>query len=261
MQTFYVVTTLRGLKTYYSELKSGDLILTRLPLKKEDFHLIVDLNWRGVISYPSFLSQILSKSKIAQAEILSEFTLPYTYVVKSRTSLLEVMQNPPPFHKFVTKKDFANCGLGIFLWNDLEEIYRQAGAPPLEFPFVLQPFYEDWQDIRVVFLGDLYIEAYMRENKTNFRQNLFFGGKSLPYEMTQEEIAFCRRVLERGGFPFAHLDLAYISGKGPYLVEINLKGGIKGAKISVERYEKILETLKNRFFEEWKKEHQPYQIV
>lgn len=261
MDLFYVVTTLRGLKTHYLKLKSGDLILTRIPLKKEDYPLIIDLMWRGVLSYPSFLSQILSRSKTAQAEILGEFMLPHTCVIKSRTNLLEVMQNPPPFKKFVTKKDFANCGLGIFLWDDLEAIFRQAGSPPLEFPFVLQPFFEDWQDIRVVFLGDLYLEAYTRENRANFRQNLFFGGKALSYELSPAEIDFCQRVMKRGGFPYAHLDLAYISGKGPYLVEINLKGGIKGAKISVEKYENTIETLKRKFFEEWKETHRPYQIV
>lgn len=261
MNPFYVVTTLRGLKNYYSQLKCGDLILTRLPLKREDFPLVIDLLWRGVLAYPSFISQILSKSKTAQAEILSDYMLPYTYVIKNRTSLLQVMEAPPPFKKFVTKKDFANCGLGIFLWNDLEEIFRQAGAPPLEFPFVLQPFYEEWQDIRVVFLGELYLEAYTRENRGNFRQNLFFGGKAKPYELSPEEIAFCQAVMNRGGFPYAHLDLAYVAGNGPYLVEINLKGGIKGAKISVEEYEKTLKALEDRFFQEWKKNHTPYEIV
>ncbi len=47
----------------------------------------------------------------------------------------------------------------------------------------------------------------------------------------------------------------------PYLSEINLKGGIKGAVLKTEEYEKILKELKEKFLEDWKETHKPYQIL
>jgi ribosomal protein S6--L-glutamate ligase len=116
-------------------------------------------------------------------------------------------------------------------------------------------------DIRVIILGDLYVEAYVRENSANFRQNLFFGGKSKAYELTPKELDFCFRVMERGKFPQAHLDLAYIDGEGPFLSEINLKGGIKGARISPAEYEALSSELEKRFFSSWAKDHSPYIVL
>lgn len=261
MDPFYIITSYQSLLKHYHKLKEGDLILTRLPLKKEDFTLVIDLMSRGVLSFPSFLSQVLSKSKTAQAEILKEFMLPHTYVIRNKLTLLEVMQNPPPYERFITKKDQANCGLGIHLWRDLEEIFNHAGTPLLEFPFVLQPFFEDWKDLRVILLGDLYWEAYFRENPKNFRQNLFFGGKAVPHEPTPGELSFCKEIMERGAFPYAHLDLAYVSGKGPFLVEINLKGGIKGAKIKPEEYERVIKEIEKNYLDQWKEGHQPFVLL
>ncbi|BAU23419.1 hypothetical protein THC_1036 [Caldimicrobium thiodismutans] len=261
MSPFYVIPTYQSLLRNFPLLKKGDLLLTRIPIRPDNFHLIFDLQCREVISFPSFLSQILSASKVAQAEILREFMPPYTYVIKNQVSLLQVMQNPPPYAGFITKKDQANCGLGVKLWRDLEELFNLAGTQALEFPFVLQPLFRDWKDLRVIVLGELYKEAYLRENPDNFRQNLFFGGKATPYELSEEETTFCKRVMERGGFFFAHLDLAYIEGKGPYLSEINLKGGIKGASIKPLEYEKILHRLREDFFNHWKEEHQPFEIL
>ncbi|MGC8871487.1 MAG: ATP-grasp domain-containing protein [Caldimicrobium sp.] len=261
MSNFYVVTSYQALLKNYHLLKKGDLILTRVPIRKDNLHLFFDLREREVLSYPSFLSQILSHSKVAQAEILKDFMPPYTYVVKNKINLLQIMEDPPPYEVFITKRDFANCGLGVSLWRDLEDIFKYAGTEVLPYPFVLQPFFENWKDIRVIILGDLYFEAYLRENFKNFRQNLFFGGKATPYELKEEEISFCKTVIERGGFPYAHLDLAYVGDKGPFLSEINLKGGIKGAKIKVNEYEKILKNLKEKFFESWKETHTPYKIL
>lgn len=261
MPPFYVVTSYQALLKYFHILKSEDLILTRIPVRKDNFHFIFDLREREVISYPSFLSQILSYSKVAQAEILNEFMLPHTYVIKNKVMLLEVMEILSSYKGFITKQDFANCGLGVFFWRDLEEIFRSAGTELLPFPFVLQPFYKNWMDIRVIILGNIYFEAYLRENRKNFRQNLFFGGIAKPYNLNEEELFFCKAVMERGGFPYAHLDLAYVDGEGPFLSEINLKGGIKGAKINARDYEKIMNILKEKFFERWKETHQPFEVL
>jgi len=42
---------------------------------------------------------------------------------------------------------------------------------------------------------------------------------------------FCRSVMERARFPYAHLDLQLLENGRCYLAEMALEGGIKGAQI------------------------------
>jgi len=262
---YYIVLSYRKFCEYFSEFKKGDLIGIRIPFKPGEEVLVVDLINRGVEAFPSFLSQLLSKSKCMQAQVLKEFMPPYTFVVKDKTSLLEVMSRVCKEglyeKKFVTKLDKANCGLGIKLWSSIEEVFNFAGTQVLEYPFVLQPFYENLKDIRVVWLGDEYKEAYQRINPTNFRQNIFFGGDSKPYELSEREMDFCKRVMKRGGFPYAHIDMIYVNGSGPFLGEINLKGGIKGAKISSLEYESIISKITKEYFKSWESRFSPVKYL
>ena len=46
--------------------------------------------------------------------------------------------------------------------------------------------------------------------------------------------AVCRAAMQRGKFPFAHIDLMLLENNECYLSEIALNGGIKGARISRE---------------------------
>jgi ribosomal protein S6--L-glutamate ligase len=98
------------------------------------------------------------------------------------------------------------------------------------YPFVVQPFQERFTDVRVILVGD-YVEAYTRFNPHNFRVNLASGGTGSPYQLSGEQEAFCRTVMQRGKFPFAHLDLMILENGKTYLSEIALNGGIKGARI------------------------------
>ena len=254
MKEYKLILSFSAFQKYYHLLSEGDLVAVRLPLKPEEAGLVVDLISRGVQAFPPFLSQLLSRSKVLQAQVLKEFMPPFTFAVRNKTSLLKAMEEllKSEFKKFVTKTDDANCGLGIKLWSSLEEVFNFAGTEALAFPFVLQPFFEEWRDYRVIILGDLYVEAYERRNSLNFRQNLFFGGEAISHELTEKELDFCRRVMKRGAFPYAHIDMVYANGKGPYLSEINLKGGLKGARISPENYEAILKKLTEKFLFSWK---------
>jgi ribosomal protein S6--L-glutamate ligase len=62
--------------------------------------------------------------------------------------------------------------------------------------------------------------------------NMTVGGTSRPYDLTKEQLALCHRVMERGKFPYAHIDLLIDSGGKNYLSEAALNGGMKGARIS-----------------------------
>jgi ribosomal protein S6--L-glutamate ligase len=57
--------------------------------------------------------------------------------------------------------------------------------------------------------------------------------------------------MQRGRFPFAHLDLMILENGGCYLSEIALNGGIKGARIGREELDQkkkaLLEKLAGKF--------------
>jgi len=265
LRPHYIILSYQAFKKYFQDLKEGDLIGIRLPLKREEIGLIIDLINRKVEAFPSFLSQVLSSSKTLQAEVLKNFVLPHTFVIRDKNTLIsaisELSKMGKGFQKFVTKDDRANCGLGVRLWNSLEEIFNVAGSPVLPFPFVLQPFFENIRDIRVIILGKYYIEAYERTNPYNFRKNLFLGGKANSYELSEKEIKFCKKVMERGGFPYAHLDLIYIGNEGPYISEISLRGGIKGAKISHQAYEDAIKKIHQEFYKKWEEKYSPVEYL
>jgi ribosomal protein S6--L-glutamate ligase len=101
------------------------------------------------------------------------------------------------------------------------------------YPFVLQPLREKFTDIRAIVVAD-YVEAYSRYNPHNFRVNISSGGTGSACNLDAEKEAFCRSVMQRGKFPFAHIDLMLTEKGECYLSEIALNGGVKGARISRE---------------------------
>jgi len=133
----------------------------------------------------------------------------------------------------VTKEDGRHCGFGVHRWDDIEAVYNQASFNTIKYPFVVQPFLENYTDVRVIIAGD-YCDAYIRENEHNFRMNLSAGGRSRPYDLDEGALSFCREVMARGKFPYAHVDLLVTADKGEYLSEISLNGGMKGARTKRE---------------------------
>ncbi|QJA06109.1 hypothetical protein FVE67_04550 [Thermosulfurimonas marina] len=262
MRPPWVILSNRALRARFQDLEAGDLLLVPLSLKRGEEGLFLDLAARGVEAFPSLLSQALSRSKCLQAAVLKEFMPPHTLVVYDRHDLLRAvaLYERLGIEEVVTKEDRANCGLGIHLWSRVEEVYNHAGGGPLAYPFVLQPRFRKLRDIRVILLGD-YEEAYLRENPYGFRNNLYFGAEARPYELSEAERDFCLRALARGRFPYAHLDLIYTETGGPYLSEINLRGGLKGARVDRKTYEKKLSALREAFLKDWLSHHPEAQLI
>jgi len=205
-----------------------------LNIKPFEEYLFAELVDRGVILFPPVLSQLATRSKCFQARIFVDFMIPDTRVITGRKDLVLAMNeySKKGIGPVITKLDRADCGLGINRWTDCEELFNHVtfSTKPL-WPLVLQPFVEDALDIRVVWMGEKYSEAYWRKNSCGFRNNLHFGGKSGPYELNKKEMTFCKAVMERGKFPYAHIDLLKDPEGRIYLSEISLFGGTKGARI------------------------------
>ncbi len=245
-----IIKSNRELKKLYHKLQSGDIFTGTLSSGHLKQSIMIDLLERGVHCFPSPLSQMLSSSKAAQAFVLKNKMLPDTCVIVRRTDLIEAINryNKNKIGSVVTKEDHMHCGYGIRKWETVESLYSHMALSESSYPFVLQPFLENFTDIRVIIVKD-YVEAYSRYNLNNFRMNISAGGASHPYKINNDKEKFCRSVMERGKFPFAHIDLLITESGNYYLSEIALNGGIKGASISRkdldQKKQDMLENLAN----------------
>lgn len=239
------------LRDRYDALQAGDIFVGRLSLKPSEEPLLLDLTERGVHLIPSGLSQLTSRSKTLQATLFKPFMLPHTRAIHGLHDLIETISEYQKFSitKVVTKHDRRNAGMGVHLWNSIEDVFTQASFNTIPLPFVVQPFMPDSKDIRVVVLDD-YIEAYWRHNPNNFRNNLHQGGLSEPCRMSEKQLALCQQVMERGRYPYGHLDLLVTREGDSFLGEINLRGGISGAKIKPKEYQAKVDAIHQRLLEE-----------
>jgi len=221
----------------YDELEAGDIVLGRIRLTGMQEHLLLDLISRGVHVFPSASAQLCSRSKVYQAALLGSFMVAATLPVYSIQDMLGVVTEygRARVDAVVCKLDRANGGLGILRFSSIEDVFSQAALGSLAFPFVVQPFVEGCRDVRVVVLGET-VEAYRRHNPNNFRHNLHCGGTSLPWDLSAEQLDFCHRVMTRASFPHAHVDLLILPDGTYYLSEINLRGGLRGARMSQNDY-------------------------
>jgi len=178
--------------------------------------------------------------------------LPLTHVIPRRKDLIEAVNTFNKHHPgpVVTKQDRMHCGHGIRRWESIETLYSFMAFSKSSYPFVLQPLQEKFTDIRVIIVAD-YVEAYSRYNPHNFRANISSGGAGSACNLDAKKETFCRSAMQRGKFPFAHIDLMLTESGECYLSEIALNGGVKGARIDRE----TLDQKKMAFLEKLTKEN------
>ncbi len=240
-----------ALHAEFNDLGSGDVFIGRLRLKPGQENLVVDLLERGVKMFPAASAQLSCRSKVFQAKIFPEYMAPWTRTIHDLYELMAAVNEYQrlSLKEVVTKKDRANAGIGVNLWPSAEDVFNQASGGTLPFPFVLQPFHPDCRDIRVIIIDD-YLEAYWRHNPDNFRNNLHYGGTGEPATLTGEQLDLCRKVMARGRYPYAHLDLMVSPAGITCLAEINLRGGIRGAAITPAEYRLRIDAVHQRYLRE-----------
>jgi len=182
-----IVKNNRELKALYHELSAGDVFIGNLSMKYLKQTLLIDMVERGIRCLPSPLSQILNNSKVAQAFVLKEWMLPFTFTILRRTDLIEAVNtfNKHHLESVVTKQDGMHCGHGIRRWENIETLYSFMALSESAYPFVLQPFQDQFTDVRVIIVGD-YTEAYTRYNPHNFRVNITLGGSGSPCRLDKK---------------------------------------------------------------------------
>lgn len=234
----------RELRQQYHELSSNDIFIGIISSKHLKQYMLIDLLERGVRCFPSPLAQVLNSSKVAQALVLNKWMLPHTCVIRRQTDLIKSINqyNKNNIGPVISKEDHLHCGFGIRRWETIESLYSFTAMSETSYPFVVQPFLENYIDVRIIIVGD-YVEAYTRYNPNNFRMNIAAGGKSSPYNLNSEKENLGRDIMKRGKFPFAHIDLMITDNNKYYLSEIALNGGVKGASIDREKLDQIKQDL------------------
>jgi ribosomal protein S6--L-glutamate ligase len=228
------------LQTHYHDLKPGDIIVGEVACAHQNGAVWIDLLQRGVVCVPSALAQVLSRSKVAQVDLLGQYMLPFTVAVKRRPDLMAAVKTytAAGIGPVVTKQEHMHCGHGVRRWEHIEMVYSHMGLEKKSYPFILQPLSEGFIDVRVILVGDV-VEAYTRSNPNSFRRNLCAGGRSSPFELSREQIRFCRKILERAGFPYAHLDLQIMDDGRLYIFEIALNSGIQGSRLERKKLDRL----------------------
>lgn len=236
----------------YHDLRAGDAVLGPLALRPGEEFKLLDLAERGVALFPPALAQLLARSKAAQAEVLEEFMGPGTFVAYGLGDLAANLSRFVSRHRgaVVSKRDRGHLGLGVGCWPSLESLFSLAGLQPMPYPLVVQPLLEGARDLRVVVVAD-YAEAYERVNPHSFRKNLYQGGASRPAALAPAHLLFCRQVMGRGKFPYAILDLLVGPDGETYLSEINLRGGLTGARLSQAEFLRRVAALAEEFCRPW----------
>ena len=245
-----VISNRNNLDHHYHRLATGDIIFGKIPMKAGEEHMLFDLASRGVRCIPSATAQLTSRSKRYQALTLSPWMLPETTVVYDIHQLLALCNH---YHRksittVVVKQEGKNGGVGILRYGSIEDVFNQAASDCLVFPFILQPFLDNSVDMRVIILGP-YKEAYRRVNPHCFRNNLHCGGTAEPCDLSDPAEQLCREVMARADCPYGHLDLLLAPQGKIYLSEINLRGGLRGAKISTPEYRRRVTDIENKLLE------------
>ncbi len=241
-----IIRNVHELRSRYHELDAGDAFVGYLSLRQEEQFKVLDLLHRGIRFYPSLLSQFLSRSKVLQADILKQFMLPDTFVAYRGYDLIHNLERYCQYEKIVCKRDRKHLGRGVSSWSSLEELQSLDAMDALKYPLVIQPFLEDARDFRVVII-DSYVEVYERVNPHTFRKNLAQKGTARSIRADDRLKAFCEKIMHRGDFPYALLDVLLGRDNRYYLSEISLLGGLRGSRIGQEGFMKLKTRLEDEF--------------
>ncbi len=245
-----IITDSQTVFRHFQQLEPGDLICCRLRIRPGEEHLLLDLAERGITGIPSFRSQLCSRSKAFQTRLFSWAMIPGSTVIYTIHDLIETVDTygQAGIDRVVLKLEGKNGGLGVLLFSSIEEIYNQTVLGTIPYPFVVQPFLDGARDLRVIIIDD-YQEAYVRSDAHGFRQNLHCGAMAAPCSLTDDQTSLCRRIMAQGGFPYAHLDLLQRDAATTYFSEINLRGGLRGARIVSDDYRRRIEAVHHRFID------------
>lgn len=163
--------------------------------------------------------------------ILSAHGIPVldTYVFNSFKQF-ELVKNRISF-PLISKESTGSHGAGVTLIKDLDQLYVHFMSRSID-QILLQEFVDsstnERSDIRVLIVGRKILGAFERyASKDRLTTNYSTGGNIRKFELTQEIIHICNKLLEIFEIEFAGIDFIFKEGK-PYVLEINRSPQFKG---------------------------------
>jgi hypothetical protein len=132
-----LIRSIIDFRRHYRQLPAGSLVVGVLPVRPGEEIKMQDLATRGVVFFPPLLSQFLSRSKAAQAEVLADFMVPGSFVAYAQADLAHHLSEFQGWGQVVAKRDRGHLGLGVGLWPDLEALYSLASLQGLTYPIVV----------------------------------------------------------------------------------------------------------------------------
>ncbi|MCR5303177.1 MAG: RimK family alpha-L-glutamate ligase [Lachnospiraceae bacterium] len=132
-------------------------------------------------------------------------------------------------YPYVIKEEFGSFGLNVSLVKNREEAAERVEKMGFR-TFVAQEYIEEsaGHDLRCYVVGDRVVASMLRENKNDFRSNIFQGGQGTAYEISPEEeelaVMACRAV----GCDFCGVDILVGEGISPLVCEVNSNAHFTG---------------------------------
>ena len=127
----------------------------------------------------------------------------YDFMEKNGIEIMQTRYCTPPFIK---KPKNGLGGQGVVMCSSAEEYDENMVCQ--------KPASDLGRDLRVWVINGKIITSILRESKTDFRSNFCLGGEAIPYQLSEEETAFVKKIISLldGGFYYG-IDFVFNGGK------------------------------------------------
>lgn len=131
-------------------------------------------------------------------------------------------------YPYVIKEEFGSFGLGVYLVRNRLEAEEQVKKLGFK-TFIAQEYIQEssGRDLRLYVVGGQVRASMLRENRDDFRSNIFQGGTGTAYTPSPEEEALAIKAAEAAGCDFCGVDLL-IGGNEPLVCEVNSNAHFTG---------------------------------
>ncbi|MFA9555960.1 RimK family alpha-L-glutamate ligase [Evansella sp. AB-rgal1] len=227
-----LVSLMNGKPTF--TMKDGISLKEKRPdfvhFADKDLHLARHIEGMGIPLFNSSRSIEICDNKSYMYQVLSLHNIPmpntiiapkiYEGLPVKNSAHLELVKKQLGF-PLIIKEAFGSFGQQVYWINnesELEAMLTKLGGK--EFVYQAPVTTSIGTDIRLNVVGDKVVAAMKRTSETDFRANVTAGGKTMPYEPTEEEKGLAVRSAKAVGAEFAGVDLLF-GENGPILCEVN----------------------------------------
>ena len=150
----------------------------------------------------------------------------------------------------VLKLSFSSLGKGVFLVNDLNELYELSKKYKREAKIYQEYVSSSYgTDIRVIVVGGKVVCALKRVSKGDFRSNAALGGYGEKVELNKEYEELALKVANNLELDYMGIDILIGSNGEPVLCEVNsnaffnLAEEVTGANVAGSYVEHIINSI------------------